>query len=217
MSCLGDVAECVGFPCRRRLRAPPCRFRCGPAPSGGPSRLQSCCPSQSSDGRCASSPAITALCHSSNLPNTSSSLTTNSCHVHRFLLIICPRQALVWEKPMSSLRCATARSLANHTSDLPEQKVEHIYEASMCCCCQALDEIQAGIFDGWTYEEIAEKQPEEYAARKRDKLRYRWFPPSTRPRYCSPALQRVAAHPSQRPIRLCSFGLQPGPQSLAEG
>lgn len=40
---------------------------------------------------------------------------------------------------------------------------------------QALDEIQAGIFDGWTYEEIAEKQPEEYAARKRDKLRYRYF------------------------------------------
>lgn len=43
---------------------------------------------------------------------------------------------------------------------------------------QALDEIQAGIFDGWTYEEIAEKQPEEYAARKRDKLRYRYFQPS---------------------------------------
>ncbi|KAK9918087.1 hypothetical protein WJX75_001099 [Coccomyxa subellipsoidea] len=39
---------------------------------------------------------------------------------------------------------------------------------------KALDEIQAGIFDGWTYEEIAEKQPEEYAARKRDKLRYRY-------------------------------------------
>ncbi|BDA46799.1 6-phosphofructo-2-kinase/fructose-2,6-bisphosphatase 4 [Coccomyxa sp. Obi] len=39
---------------------------------------------------------------------------------------------------------------------------------------KALDEIQAGIFDGWTYEEIAEKHPEEYAARKRDKLRYRY-------------------------------------------
>ena len=38
---------------------------------------------------------------------------------------------------------------------------------------QALDEIQAGMFDGWTYEEIAEKHSEEYAARKRDKLRYR--------------------------------------------
>ena len=29
------------------------------------------------------------------------------------------------------------------------------------------------MFDGWTYEEIAEKHSEEYAARKRDKLRYR--------------------------------------------
>lgn len=38
---------------------------------------------------------------------------------------------------------------------------------------QALDEIQAGMFDGWTYEMIAEKHSEEYAARKRDKLRYR--------------------------------------------
>ena len=38
---------------------------------------------------------------------------------------------------------------------------------------QALDEIQAGMFDGWTYEEIAERHSEEYAARKRDKLRYR--------------------------------------------
>ena len=38
---------------------------------------------------------------------------------------------------------------------------------------QALDEIQAGVFDGWTYDQIAEKHPEEYAARKRDKLRYR--------------------------------------------
>ena len=40
-------------------------------------------------------------------------------------------------------------------------------------CMQALDEIHAGMFDGWTYEEIAEKHSEEYAARKRDKLRYR--------------------------------------------
>ena len=47
----------------------------------------------------------------------------------------------------------------------------------MCCHgMQALDEIQAGMFDGWTYEEIAEKHSEEYAARKRDKLRYRQAP-----------------------------------------
>lgn len=37
-----------------------------------------------------------------------------------------------------------------------------------------LDEIDAGVFDGWTYAEIKEKRPEEYAARAADKLRYRY-------------------------------------------
>ena len=52
---------------------------------------------------------------------------------------------------------------------------EHLLQGLRMCChaLQALDEIQAGMFDGWTYEEIAEKHSEEYAARKRDKLRYR--------------------------------------------
>ena len=58
-----------------------------------------------------------------------------------------------------------------------------VWEAGALCaallrhhlaCAQALDEIHAGMFDGWTYEEIAEKHSEEYAARKRDKLRYRY-------------------------------------------
>ena len=38
---------------------------------------------------------------------------------------------------------------------------------------QMLDEIQAGIFDGWTYEQIEQQMPQEYAARKKDKLKYR--------------------------------------------
>lgn len=38
---------------------------------------------------------------------------------------------------------------------------------------QMLDEIQAGIFDGWTYEDIEQQMPQEYAARKADKLKYR--------------------------------------------
>ncbi len=38
---------------------------------------------------------------------------------------------------------------------------------------KVLDEIQAGLYDGMTYKEIEEQYPEEYAARKRDKLRYR--------------------------------------------
>lgn len=38
---------------------------------------------------------------------------------------------------------------------------------------KVLDEIQAGIFDGWTYAEIEKQRPQEFAARKADKLRYR--------------------------------------------
>jgi broad specificity phosphatase PhoE/predicted kinase len=39
---------------------------------------------------------------------------------------------------------------------------------------RALDEIDAGICDGMTYEEIGEQMPEEFAARAEDKLRYRY-------------------------------------------
>ena len=36
-----------------------------------------------------------------------------------------------------------------------------------------LDEIQAGVFDGMTYAQIEQTMPEEFAARKADKLGYR--------------------------------------------
>jgi len=39
---------------------------------------------------------------------------------------------------------------------------------------RALDEIDAGVCDGMTYAQIAERMPEEYAARADDKLRYRY-------------------------------------------
>mmetsp|Transcript_4692 Transcript_4692/g.12865 ORF Transcript_4692/g.12865 Transcript_4692/m.12865 type:complete len:554 (+) Transcript_4692:118-1779(+) len=39
---------------------------------------------------------------------------------------------------------------------------------------KALDEINAGTCDGMTYSEIAKTMPEEFAARKKDKLRYRY-------------------------------------------
>lgn len=39
---------------------------------------------------------------------------------------------------------------------------------------KALDEIQAGVFDGMTYQDIAEKWPEEFEERKQHKLTYRW-------------------------------------------
>ncbi len=39
---------------------------------------------------------------------------------------------------------------------------------------RALDEIDAGVCDGMTYDEIAEAMPQEYAARQLDKFRYRY-------------------------------------------
>jgi broad specificity phosphatase PhoE/predicted kinase len=39
---------------------------------------------------------------------------------------------------------------------------------------RALDEIDAGVCDGMSYEQIQEQLPEEYAARKRDKFHYRY-------------------------------------------
>ena len=39
---------------------------------------------------------------------------------------------------------------------------------------RALDEIDAGIFDGMTYEQIREAHPEEFEARQSDKFRYRY-------------------------------------------
>ncbi|GAB2275056.1 hypothetical protein Dimus_009824 [Dionaea muscipula] len=39
---------------------------------------------------------------------------------------------------------------------------------------RALDEINSGVCDGMTYEEIKKNMPEEYEARKKDKLRYRY-------------------------------------------
>ncbi len=39
---------------------------------------------------------------------------------------------------------------------------------------KALDEIDAGVFDGLTYGQIEAQRPEEFAARKGDKLRYRY-------------------------------------------
>jgi broad specificity phosphatase PhoE/predicted kinase len=52
---------------------------------------------------------------------------------------------------------ATARPLGRQISEWP-----------------ALDEIDAGVCDGYTYEEIRERWPEEYEARGRDKLGYRY-------------------------------------------
>lgn len=39
---------------------------------------------------------------------------------------------------------------------------------------KSLDELDAGVCDGMTYEEIAESFPEDYAARDDDKFNYRY-------------------------------------------
>jgi 6-phosphofructo-2-kinase/fructose-2,6-biphosphatase len=44
----------------------------------------------------------------------------------------------------------------------------------LCTQWRALCEIDAGICDGLTYEDIKKRWPEEFAARKKDKLRYRY-------------------------------------------
>ena len=52
------------------------------------------------------------------------------------------------------------------------QTVEHLRYPSKAL--KNLDEIDAGICDGYTYQEIAERWPEDFAARSQDKLRYRY-------------------------------------------
>ena len=37
-----------------------------------------------------------------------------------------------------------------------------------------IDEINAGIFDGYTYDEVLKAYPEEFEARSKDKLGYRY-------------------------------------------
>ncbi len=55
--------------------------------------------------------------------------------------------------------------------------LSHLCVLVCVCVCdtlsQALDEIHAGSCDGLTYEKISERFPDEYEARRQDKLRYR--------------------------------------------
>lgn len=53
---------------------------------------------------------------------------------------------------------------------------------------KALDEIDAGLCDGMTYEQIAEAMPEEYEARQVDKFHYRY------PRVCALILGKLRLH-----------------------
>ncbi|KAK6927102.1 6-phosphofructo-2-kinase [Dillenia turbinata] len=63
---------------------------------------------------------------------------------------------------------------------------------------RVLDEINAGVCDGMTYEEIKKNMPEEYESRKKDKLRYRY------PRgesYPDAVLRALYAYFADRPLK----------------
>jgi broad specificity phosphatase PhoE len=71
--------------------------------------------------------------------------------------------AALFEAQMGFCHCDMNLCLRRHRSK-PDAKVRW----------RALDEIDAGVCDGLTYAQIAERFPDEFAARKADKLRYRW-------------------------------------------
>jgi broad specificity phosphatase PhoE len=57
---------------------------------------------------------------------------------------------------------------------LPLLPASHIsFLPATCPSMPALPCLQAGTCDGLTYADIAEQMPHEYAARRKDKLRYR--------------------------------------------
>lgn len=96
------------------------------------------------------------------------------------------------DSALSPTGASFARVLADHVADhaatLPHVDVwtstlgRAIQTAAPVCAdlgldsgeWKALDEIDSGACDGMTYQEIAERMPEEFEARLRDKLRYRY-------------------------------------------
>lgn len=68
--------------------------------------------------------------------------------------------------PLSSVTIftSTLRRTIQTTQYIPSRKIRF----------KALDEIDAGDYDGMTYKEVADRFPEEYKARSKDKLRYRY-------------------------------------------
>ena len=92
------------------------------------------------------------------------------------------------DPPLTARGFTFARRLQNTLSGLlPEGVVPEVWTSTLQRARQTahsldwpvtvlknLDEIEAGEFDGWTYREVEERRPEEFAARLRDKLCYRY-------------------------------------------
>lgn len=91
------------------------------------------------------------------------------------------------DSDLSARGLAYARSLADHMLRQPKTDQLVVWTSTLKRAVQtathlgtrsvarrALDEIDAGICDGMTYEEIKRDLPDEYAARRSDKFRYRY-------------------------------------------
>ena len=91
------------------------------------------------------------------------------------------------DAPLSPRGEAFGRNLRRHLTDLSLVTFPKVWTSTLVRTQQtaeligakhtawhALDEIDAGICDGMTYDEIARRLPEEYTARQADKLRYRY-------------------------------------------
>lgn len=75
-----------------------------------------------------------------------------------------------WKGVKPKLYCSTLkRALETSQILLDKSGIFDEYSSQKC-----LDEISTGIRDGYSYEEIREKFPDEYAERSRDKLHYRY-------------------------------------------
>jgi broad specificity phosphatase PhoE/predicted kinase len=91
------------------------------------------------------------------------------------------------DAPLSPRGVAFARNLQRHLTELDSAVFPKVWTSTLLRTRQtaelvgarhtpwhALDEIDAGICDGMTYEEIARDMPDEFQARQADKLRYRY-------------------------------------------
>ncbi|HVY44538.1 MAG TPA: histidine phosphatase family protein, partial [Minicystis sp.] len=71
------------------------------------------------------------------------------------------------------VRARAPKDLKVWTSTL-RRSIDTAREFPQAIAWRALDEIDAGVCDGLTYAEIAQRMPGEYAARSADKFRYRY-------------------------------------------
>lgn len=79
--------------------------------------------------------------------------------------------AILESKQPLSIWCSTLKRTIETTETVVQMVPELV---GACTKWRALSEIEAGACDGLTYEQVAEKDPIGFAARKADKLRYRY-------------------------------------------